>query len=78
MNLKKEVGITIISKETSSQLIPVTNGYVTIMDQPVIVSSSTRSQIYVQIKHSLTHLQDLIHTLAAIKYISNNTSQSRD
>ena len=33
--------------------------------------------MHVQIKHSLAHLQDLIPTLAGIKYISDNTSQSR-
>ena len=37
----KEVGITIASKETSSQLEPVRNSYVTIMHQPVTLSSST-------------------------------------
>ena len=29
-------------------------------------------------KHFIAHLQDLIPTLAGIKYISDNTSQSRD
>ena len=33
--------------------------------------------MHVQIEHSLVHLQDLIPTLAGIKYISDNTSQSR-
>ena len=74
----KEVGIEIKSKETSSQLEPVRNSHVTIMHQPVTVSSNTCSQMHVQIKHSLAHLQDLIPTLAGIKYLSNNTSQSRD
>ena len=36
------------SKETSSQLELVRNSYVTIMHQPVAVSSFTCSQIYVQ------------------------------
>ena len=36
------------------------------------------SSIHVKIKHSLAHLQDLIPTLAGRRYISNNTSQSRD
>ena len=39
-NLRKEVGITIKSKETSSQLEPVRNSYVAIMYQPVTVSSN--------------------------------------
>ena len=30
--------------------------------------------MHVQIKHSLAHLQDLIPTLADIKYISDNTN----
>ena len=34
--------------------------------------------VHVQIKHSQTHLQDLIPTLASIKYISNNASPNRD
>ena len=33
-----EVGITIKSKETSSQLEPVRNNYVAIMHQPLTVS----------------------------------------
>ena len=36
------------------------------------------SQMHVRMKHSLVHLQDLIPTLADIKYIGDNTSQSRD
>ena len=36
------------------------------MYQLVTVSSNTCSQIHVQIKHSLTHLQDLIPTLAGV------------
>ena len=40
LNLRKEVGITIKSKETSSQLKPVKNSYVAIMNQPVTVSSA--------------------------------------
>ena len=39
-NLRKEVGITINSKETSSQLEPARNSYVAIMHQPVTVSSN--------------------------------------
>ena len=34
--------------------------------------------MHVQIKHSFAHLQDLISVLAGIKYIKDNTSQSRD
>ena len=77
-NLKKQVGIAMKSKETSSQLELVRNSYVTIMHQPIIDSSNTCSQMHVQIQHSLAHLEDLSPTLAGIKYISNNTSQSRD
>ena len=40
--------------------LPVRNSYVTIMHQPVIVSSNTCSQIHVHIKHSLVHLQIFI------------------
>ena len=40
--------------------------YVTIMHQPVTVSSNTRSQMHVQVKHFLAHLQNLIPTLAGI------------
>ena len=52
--------------------------YVTIMHQPVTVSSNTCNQTCVQIMHSLAHLQDLIPTLGCIRYISDTTSQSRD
>ena len=68
LNLKKEVWIAIKSKETSSQLELVRNRYVTILHQPVNVSSNTCSQMHVQIKYSLVHPQDLIPTLAGIKY----------
>ena len=40
MNLRKKVGVTIKSKETSSQLEPVRDSYVAIMHQPVTVSSN--------------------------------------
>ena len=43
------------------------------MHQPVTVSSNTCSQTYVQIKHALAHLQDLIPTLAGRRYINDNT-----
>ena len=38
--------------------------YVTIMHQPVTVISNTYSQMYVRIRHSLAHTQDLITILA--------------
>ena len=53
--------IAIRSKETSSQLIPVRNNYVTIIHQPIILSSNTCTN-----KAFSTHLQDLIPTLAAV------------
>ena len=34
-----------------------------------IVNSNTCSQVHIQIKHSLLHLQDLISTLAGVLYI---------
>ena len=34
------------------------------MHQPITVSLNTYSQMHVQIKHSLAHLQDFIPTLA--------------
>ena len=40
------------------------------MHQPETASSNTCSQMYVQIKHSLAHLQDLIPTLAGRRYIA--------
>ena len=42
LNLRKEVGIALKSKETSNQLKPVRNSYVAIMHQPVIVRSNTQ------------------------------------
>ena len=39
-NLRKEVGIAIKSKETSSQFKSVRNSYVAIMHQPVTVCST--------------------------------------
>ena len=71
LNLRKEVEITIKSKETGSQLGLVKNSYVTIMHQlqPVTVSSNTCSQIHVQIKHSLAHPQYLIFILTGITSI---------
>ena len=44
-----------------------------------VAQACTCNQTHVQMKHSLpAHLQDLIPTLAGIKYISDNTSQNRD
>ena len=48
-NLRKEIGITIKSKETSNQFESVRNNYVAIMHQPVTICS-TCSQMHVQIK----------------------------
>ena len=42
-NLRKEVGIAIKSKETSSQFESVRNSYVAIMHQPVTVCSTMSS-----------------------------------
>ena len=61
MNLKKEVGIAIKSKQTSNQLEQVTRnisciGYIVI----------TRSQMHAQIKYSLAYLKDLILALASV------------
>ena len=39
-NLRKEVGIAIKSKETSSQFESVRNSYVVIMHQPVTICST--------------------------------------
>ena len=47
------------------------------MHQPVTVSSKC-SQMHVQMKYSLAHLQDLIPTLAGMKHIIDNISQSRN
>ena len=52
--------------------------HVTIMHQPMTVSSNTCSQTYVQIKHSLANLQDLIPTLAGVIAYISSTSQSSD
>ena len=38
------------------------------MHHPVLATVITQGQMHVQIKHSLAHLQDLIPTLADIKY----------
>ena len=40
LNLRREVGIAIKSKETSSQLELIRNSYVTVMHQAVTVSST--------------------------------------
>ena len=77
IDLKIYSGIAIKSKETSIQLEPVRNGFVTMMHHPVTPNSNTCSQMHVQMKHFLAHLQDSIPTLAGIIYISSNTSQIR-
>ena len=38
------------------------------MHHPILATVITQSQMHVQIKHSLAHLEDLIPTLAGIKY----------
>ena len=76
MNLKKEVGITIKSKETSNNLKPVRNIYATIMCQSVTVNSNTGIQTHIQIMHSLAHLQVLLPTLAGVVTHMFYTSQS--
>ena len=48
------------------------------MHHPVLATVITQSQMHVQIKHSLAHLQDLIPTLAGININAKHTSQSRD
>ena len=52
-----ELRIAVKSKEISCKLEPVRNSYITIIHQPVTVSSDTCSQVHVQIKPSLAHLQ---------------------
>ena len=48
------------------------------MHQPETVSSNTCSQVHVQIKHFLAHLQDLIPTLAGvITYIYHFVGRSK-
>ena len=64
--MRKEVGITIKSKETSKQLEPVRNSYVAIMHQPVTILAQACSQIHLQIVHSLAHLQDVNATLGDV------------
>ena len=58
------------SKETSNQLKPVRNSYVTIMHQPIIISLNTCSQMRVQIKYSPAHIKDLIPIFAGIKTLT--------
>ena len=60
-NLKKEVGIAIKSKQTSNQLKPVTRN-ISCIGYTVI----SQNQMHVQIKHSVSHLQGLIPTLAGV------------
>ena len=61
--MKKEIGTTIKSKQTSNQLKPVTRNIYCIG-----YTVATQSQTHAQIKHSLAHLQDLISTLAGTRY----------
>ena len=79
MNLRKEVGIVIKSKETSSQLETVRNSCIDTMHQPVTVSLNIYP--YACINKALSSisndLRDLIPTLPGRKYISDNTSRSR-
>ena len=46
------------------------------MHYPVLATAITQSQMHVQIKHSLEHVQDLIPTLAGIKYICDWLSEN--
>ena len=52
--------MTIKSKETSSQLEPITNSCVAIVHRPVTVSSSTCSQNANKALNSLSYLQDFL------------------
>ena len=61
LNLKKEVGLAIKSKQTSRQIEPARNSHVIIMHQIITISSNTSSQMHVHIKHSLAYLQDLVN-----------------
>ena len=79
LDLNKEIGITINTKETRSQLKLIGNNYVTILHQPVTVSWNTCSQIHVRMyKWSiLQQIWGLFPTLAgAIAHICY-TSQSK-
>ena len=62
--IKRELGITIISKETHSQL-EIFNVHQPAMS---VVCLNIYSQMLVQIKHSLACLQDLILTLTSMKF----------
>ena len=62
LEFEKEVGIAIKSTQTSNQLEPVTRN-ISGIGYTVII----QSQMHEQIKHSLSHLQDWIPTLAGIK-----------
>ena len=69
LNLKfKEVGIAIkLKKQVVSYFEPVESSYVTVIHQAALVtiSSNICSQMHVQIKYSISHLQDLIPTVAS-------------
>ena len=83
LNLRKEVGIAIKSKEISSQLKLIRNSYAAIILAPACSTiSSTCSQMYVQINIRillfLAHLQDFIPNLADVITYIFYTSKSRD
>ena len=62
-------------------LKPVKNvSFVTTICQPVTAKSNMHMQLNIctNIAFSLAYLQDLIPTVADIKHISDNISQSRD
>ena len=65
LNLKKEVGSKMKSKETYPAEL-IRSSYVTIVHQPVTTGSNACSQIHMKIKHSLAHLQHLITNLAGV------------
>ena len=56
------------SIETSNQLEfeSITDKKYLAKHHPVLVTVITQSQMHVQIKHSLVHLQDLISTFAGV------------
>ena len=68
--MKKEVGIAIKSNQRSNQLKAVT--------RPALATVITQSQMYAQTKHYLACLQDVIPTLAGIKYSYMQDTQAKD
>ena len=71
--MKKEVGITIKSKQTSNQFEPVTRNTYALSSCIGYCYNSKPNDV--QIKHSLVYLQDIIPTLAGVLFY---ISQSRD